>query len=167
MGPFVPIPPSSAYCVQRSDSISSAAARNRRMATSPALREPLACVLACALAKVPLVSKPALTTAAPPARRLPFKKERRSTELPIGARSCFSFIFILMFLRLQSCSNYVPWTRLLPSVYGTPLLACYSFIPHNILQTNLACVPCPKVRRCSLSAARVCDRFRGEEGRDL
>src|SRR5580693_10211377 len=77
------------------------------MATSPELREPLACVLACALAKVPLVSKPAPTTAAPPARRPPFRNERRSTELPIGARSCFSFILILIFLRLQSCSNCV------------------------------------------------------------
>src|SRR6202034_1619849 len=99
MGGFVPIPPSSAYCVQRSDSISSAAARNRRMATSPELREPVSCVFACARANVPLANSPA-PTAALPARRLPFRKERRSTKLPED----FFFIFMLQ----SYCYEFVP-----------------------------------------------------------
>src|SRR5271155_4116399 len=76
MGGLLPIPPSSAYCVQRSDSISSAAARNRRIAASPAPSLPRS----CARAEVPFANKPAPTAAAPPARRPLFIKERRSTE---------------------------------------------------------------------------------------
>src|ERR1700733_14059186 len=74
-GLLLPIPPSSAYCIQRSDSISSAAARKRRMAASPLLRYPLF----CARAEAPLANKPAPTAAAPPVRRPLFIKERRST----------------------------------------------------------------------------------------
>src|SRR5208282_2550762 len=94
MGGLLPIPPSSAYCVHRSASISSAAARNWRMATSPAPREPPP----CARAKVAFVNKPAPTTAAPPARRLPFIKERRSTERLVGRTSSLSFIVSSIFL---------------------------------------------------------------------
>src|ERR1700691_4424143 len=97
MGGFMPIPPSSAYCVQRSDSISSAAARNRRMATSPWLRDRLP---DCARAKVAFANKPA-PTAAPPARRLLFMKERRSTERLMDERS--SSFFIIMFHFLFAC----------------------------------------------------------------
>src|SRR5277367_6934951 len=75
MGGLLPIPPNSAYCCQRSDSISSAAARNRRMAISPGLSLPRS----CARAGVPFANKPAPTAAAPPARRPLFIKERRST----------------------------------------------------------------------------------------
>src|SRR5271170_7780330 len=94
MGGFVPIPPSSAYCVQRSDSINSAAARNRRMATSPALRD---CPFDCARAKVAFANKPA-PTAAPPARRLLFIKERRSTERLLDETSSSFFTITLHFL---------------------------------------------------------------------
>src|SRR6202046_4162293 len=75
MGGLFPIPPSSAYWVQRSASMSSAAARNRRMAASPGLSLPRS----CARAEVPFANKPAPTAAAPPARRPLFIKERRST----------------------------------------------------------------------------------------
>src|SRR5580698_10103823 len=95
MGGSVPIPPSSAYCVQRSDSISSAAARKRRMATSPALSAELAAD--CARAKVAFANKPA-PTAAPPARRLLFIKERRSTERLMDGRSSSFFIMMFHFL---------------------------------------------------------------------
>src|SRR5271169_5239114 len=55
--------------------MSSAAARNRRMAISPGLSLPRS----CAWAGVPFADKPAPTAAAPPARRPLFIKERRST----------------------------------------------------------------------------------------
>src|ERR1700733_14895465 len=74
-GLLLPMPPSSAYCTHRSDSISSAAARKRRMAASPLLRYPLL----CARAEVPWANKPAPTAAAPPVRRPLFINERRST----------------------------------------------------------------------------------------
>src|SRR5580704_6995453 len=56
--------------------MSSAAARNRRMAISPGLSLPRS----CARAGVPFANKPAPIVAAPPARRPLFIKERRSTE---------------------------------------------------------------------------------------
>src|SRR5580698_5460154 len=93
MGGSVPIPPSSAYCVQRSDSINSAAAKNWRMATSPALRD----WPDCARAKVAFANKPA-PTAAPPARRLLFIKERRSTERLMDGSSSSFFIMMFHFL---------------------------------------------------------------------
>src|SRR5277367_4781038 len=55
--------------------MSSAAARNRRMAASPGLSLPRS----CARAGVPFANKPAPTAAAPPARRPLFINERRST----------------------------------------------------------------------------------------
>src|SRR5580700_3124826 len=94
MGGFLPIPPSSAYCVQRSDSISSAAARNWRMATSPGLRESPD----CARAKGALASKLAPITA-PPARSPPFIKDRRSTDcLKDGRSASFVMCTLQLFL---------------------------------------------------------------------
>src|SRR5580658_11335351 len=94
MGGRVPIPPNSAYWVQRSDSINSAAARNWRMATSPELR---VWPPDCAWAKVAFANKPA-PTAAPPARRLLFIKDRRSTERLMDERSSSFFIIRFHFL---------------------------------------------------------------------
>src|SRR5208282_444970 len=84
MGGLLPMPPSSAYCVQRSDSISSAAARNWRMAASPFVSGPElvfdsseVCpdsdVCANSL-RPPRTVAPAM---APPAARLYLRKERR------------------------------------------------------------------------------------------
>src|SRR5271156_631494 len=77
------MPPSSAYCVQRSASISSAAARNRRMAASPGLSLPRSC------AELVFANNPAPTVAAPPASRPLFIKERRSTERVVLLTDCF------------------------------------------------------------------------------
>src|SRR5256886_544062 len=64
------MPPSSLHCCHKSASISSAAARNRRIALSPAVRPPLA------LAVEALANSPAPIVPAPTASDLP-KKERR------------------------------------------------------------------------------------------
>src|SRR6266404_607619 len=69
------MPPSSLYCCHKSASMSSAAARNRRMSKSP-------CVGAscCALAVGALANSPAPIVPAPTASDLP-KKERRLRKL--------------------------------------------------------------------------------------
>src|SRR5580658_259887 len=86
MGGRSPIPPSSAYWFQRSDSISSAAARNCRIAMSPADRDLL--LLVCAKAGRWPARTPAPTAAAP-ANTPPFKKERRLTLLREGETVSF------------------------------------------------------------------------------
>ena len=78
MGGLLPMPPSSAYCVQKSCSISSAAAGNRRMAASPGVSglEGRADSAVCANS---LRSPRTVASAtAAPAARLPLRKERRS-----------------------------------------------------------------------------------------
>src|SRR5437588_3191491 len=66
-------PPSSLYCCQRSLSMISAAARNRRMATSPGVTSPLAFAVGV------FSNNPAPMVPAPTASDLP-KKERRLRE---------------------------------------------------------------------------------------
>src|SRR6266478_8712733 len=68
------IPPSSLYCCHKSASMSSAAARNRRISASPRVRPPLA------LAVGALANSPAPMVPAPTASDLP-KKERRLRKL--------------------------------------------------------------------------------------
>src|ERR1700677_1376063 len=97
MGGLLPIPPSSAYCVQRSDSISSAAARKRRIATSPASRRP-----SCARAEDAFANKPAPTVAAPPASKPLFIKERRSTERFVLFTG-FSIVVLPDLIRVKIC----------------------------------------------------------------
>src|SRR6202789_2325889 len=89
IGGLLPMPPNSAYCVQRSDSISSAAARNRRMAASPGLSLPRSC------AEVVFASNPTPTVAAPPASRPLFIKERRSTERVVLLTDFFMIYLLL------------------------------------------------------------------------
>src|SRR5579871_3774217 len=81
------IPPSSLYCVQKSTSRASPAARNRKMAASPAVR----LVLDCANALVPCASKPT-PTVAPAADSPVLRKLRRFAFL---IRFVFSFIMVL------------------------------------------------------------------------
>src|SRR5205085_12498906 len=69
------MPPSSLYCCHKSASMSSAAARNRRMSKSPCVGA--AC---CALAVGALANSPAPMVPAPTASDLP-KKERRLRKL--------------------------------------------------------------------------------------
>src|SRR5271155_1532277 len=76
MGGLLPIPPSSAYCVQRSDSRISAAARNRRIAMSP-LRRLFS--LSQPNARVSPPAKPAPIATAPPASTPCFKSDLRFT----------------------------------------------------------------------------------------
>src|SRR5882724_3780135 len=68
------MPPSSLYCCHKSASMSSAAARNRRISASPRVRPPLA------LAARALANSPAPIVPAPTASDLP-KKERRLIKL--------------------------------------------------------------------------------------
>src|SRR5438874_12938552 len=68
------MPPSSLYCCHKSASMSSAAARNRRISASPRVRPPLA------LAVGALANSPAPIVPAPTASDLP-KKERRLRKL--------------------------------------------------------------------------------------
>src|SRR6266481_4306973 len=68
------MPASSLYCCHKSVSMISAAARNRRIASSPAVRPPLA------LAVGALANSPAPIVPAPTASDLP-KKERRLRKL--------------------------------------------------------------------------------------
>src|SRR6202040_3381938 len=72
------IPPSSLYCCHRSVSRISAAARKRRMATSPAVGMPLR-----GEASAAVVSKEPADRDAPATPR-PLRKERRLTPLPDG-----------------------------------------------------------------------------------
>src|SRR2546430_823129 len=72
------MPPSSLYCCHKSASMSSAAAKNRRMSKSPCVGA--AC---CALAVGALVNSPAPMVPAPAASDVP-KKERRLIELSKG-----------------------------------------------------------------------------------
>src|SRR5579862_950748 len=76
MGGLLPMPPSSAYWIHRSASISSAAARNRRMASSPLRNLPLP-DLACAPALVALLKSPTTGNAVMPAIPTPFIKVLR------------------------------------------------------------------------------------------
>src|SRR5579871_1184093 len=87
------IPPSSLYCVQKSTSRASPAARNRKMAASPAVR----LLLDCANAFVPCTSKP-VPTVAPAAVSPVFRKLRR---FPLLIGVVFSFISILF----HNCPN--------------------------------------------------------------
>src|SRR2546423_6052931 len=83
------MPPSSLYCCQRSLSMSSIAARNRRMAASPGVR----LLLSSAEAGKPLVSAkagtPLASIAAPatvrPVAAAPFRTERRDRRAPLEA----------------------------------------------------------------------------------
>src|SRR5262245_12334289 len=68
------MPPSSLYCCHKSASMSSAAARNRRMSASPRVRPPRRSVAAVAFA-----NRPAPMVPAPTASDVP-KKERLLTE---------------------------------------------------------------------------------------
>src|ERR1700683_2805312 len=81
-------PPSSAYCCHRSASISSAAARNLRMATSPLVGGGAADSLLSLRALAPI-------TAAPVARA-PRRKERRF----LNCFELLSFMFLLESLRV-------------------------------------------------------------------
>src|SRR6476660_8067800 len=76
------IPPSSLYCCHKSASMSSAAASNRRIAASPAVRPPLARAVGA------LANSPAPMVPAPTASDLP-KKERRLMELFEGLTISF------------------------------------------------------------------------------
>src|SRR5580658_4679211 len=69
-------PPSSAYCVHRSLSMSSAAARKRRIAMSPCVTGPN-WTGACANADNSPLNRPVPNVAAPAASIPPFKNERR------------------------------------------------------------------------------------------
>src|SRR5581483_1962167 len=82
------MPPSSLYCCQRSVSMISAAARNRRIAMSPLVMGPL---LSSANTEE-LFINPAPNVAAPVAAKLFFTKERRSTDFFIGSTSFFTEI---------------------------------------------------------------------------
>src|ERR1700720_170206 len=88
------IPPSSLYCVQKSTSRASPAARNRKMAASPAVR----LLLDCANAFVPCTSKP-VPTVAPAAVSPVFRKLRR---FPLLSRFDFSFILVPFHLTVQT-----------------------------------------------------------------
>src|SRR5882757_5665466 len=68
------MPPSSLYCCHKSASMSSAAARNRRISASPRVRPPLARAVGA------LANSPAPIVPAPTASDLP-KKERRLRRL--------------------------------------------------------------------------------------
>src|SRR5579871_1113482 len=81
------IPPSSLYCVQKSTSKASPAARNRKMAASPAVR----LLLDCANAFVSSSTKPA-PTVAPAAVSPAFRKLRR---FPLLIRLEFLFMSVL------------------------------------------------------------------------
>src|SRR5580692_322477 len=89
------IPPSSLYCAQKSASRVSPAARNCRMAASPAVR----LLLDCANAFVPCTSKP-VPTVAPAAVSPVFRKLRR---FPLLNRLGFSFILILFHKLSKLC----------------------------------------------------------------
>src|SRR5271157_1211586 len=88
------MPHSSLYCVQKSASRASPAARNRKMAASPAVR----LLPDCANALVPCTSKP-VPTVAPAAVSPVFRKLRRFPPLN---RLGFSFILILFHLTVQT-----------------------------------------------------------------
>src|SRR5580700_7144367 len=93
------MPHSSLYCVQKSASRASPAARNCRMATSPAVR----LLLDCANAFVPCINKP-LATVAPAAVSPVFRKLRR--VLVISSDVLLAFIFF------SFNSNLKAWARL-------------------------------------------------------
>src|SRR6266576_508703 len=76
------MPPSSLYCSHKSASMSSAAARNRRMSASPRVRPPLEFASLTWAVRV-LAKSPAPIVPAPTASDLP-KKERRLRKLSRG-----------------------------------------------------------------------------------
>src|SRR5579883_2253949 len=83
------MPPSSLYCCHKSLSMISAAARNRRIATSPLVRPLLLVPLALAKAGTAVVNSPELMVVAAPTATLVRRKERR---------------LVVRFARCASCS---------------------------------------------------------------
>src|ERR1700722_12153221 len=116
MGGLSPMPPSSAYCVQRSLSISSAAARNRRIAISPAEREPLPLLdVDWAKVDIPRVNRPAPMVAAPAANALFFKNERRLFR--VSDSDCFMCLSFVLKSWLVNETNRIHWLRYRPVSY--------------------------------------------------
>src|SRR5579872_3981244 len=89
------IPPSSLYWVQKSTSRASPAAKNRKMAASPAVR----LLLDCANAFVPRTSKP-VPTVAPAAVSPAFRKPRRFRCLSNRFRS---LLILVLFHKYLNC----------------------------------------------------------------
>src|ERR1700722_11446826 len=114
MGGLSPMPPSSAYCVQRSLSISSAAARNRRIAISPAEREPLPLLdVDWAKVDIPRVIRPVPMVAAPAANALFFKNARRVFRA--SDSDCFICLFFVLKSRLVNEINCIHWLQCRPA----------------------------------------------------